>query len=107
MEIDRDVDVLIVDDNAANLLTYEGVLEALQVNLVKAHSGQEALRHAFKNDFAAILMDVQMPEMNGFETAKLLRQARAPERRRCSSSPPPSPILSTCPRGIRWVPWIT
>ena len=77
MEIDRDVDVLIVDDNAANLLTYEGVLEALQVNLVKAHSGQEALRHAFKNDFAAILMDVEMSEMNGFETAKLLRQRKS------------------------------
>src|SRR5512135_1819910 len=77
MEIDRDVGVLIVDDNAANLLTYEGILEELQVNLVKAHSGQEALRHAFKNDFAAILMDVQMPDMDGFETATLLRQRKS------------------------------
>jgi signal transduction histidine kinase len=74
METDRDLSVLVVDDNAANLLTYEALLEDLHVDLVKAHSGREALRHAFHRDFAAILMDVQMPDMDGFEVATQLRR---------------------------------
>src|SRR5437016_2904807 len=82
METDSDISVLIVDDNAANLLTYEGLLGDLHVDLVKAHSGQEALRNAFHRDFAAILMDVQMPDMDGFEVVTQLRR-----RKRSSETP--------------------
>ncbi len=76
MNDNRDTSVLVVDDTEANLLTYEGILEDLHLNLVKAHSGEEALRHVFKEDFAAILMDVQMPGMDGFETAATIRKRR-------------------------------
>jgi signal transduction histidine kinase len=74
MEADRAIRVLLVDDNAANLLAYEGILEDLEVDRVKAHSGQEALRNAFHGDFAAILMDIHMPDMDGFGVAAQLRR---------------------------------
>jgi PAS domain S-box-containing protein len=66
--------ILVVDDRPDGLLAMEAVLSSNQYNLFKASSGQEALRHALYNDFAVILLDVQMPEMDGFETAKLLRE---------------------------------
>ena len=70
------ISVLLVDDNEANLLTYEAILEDLQLNLVKARSGSEALRHAFNEDFATIILDVQMPEIDGFEVAATIRKRR-------------------------------
>ena len=70
------MNILLVDDHPENLLALESVLSDLGQNLVKAHSGREALKEVLKEDFAVILMDVQMPEMNGFETATLIR-ARA------------------------------
>jgi PAS domain S-box-containing protein len=66
-------DILIVDDNAANLVAIEAALEPLGRNVVLARSGVEALTALLKQDFALILLDVQMPEMDGFETARLMR----------------------------------
>jgi len=66
--------VLMVDDHAANLLALEAILEPLGQRLVRASSGAEALRWLLKEDFALILLDVQMPELDGFETARLIRQ---------------------------------
>jgi two-component system, sensor histidine kinase and response regulator len=66
--------ILLVDDHAENLLALEAILSGLGQPLVKAQSGREALRHLLDADFAVILLDVQMPEMDGFETARLIRQ---------------------------------
>ena len=68
------VKLLLVDDHAENLLALEAILEAPGRQLVLAHSGAEALRHLLHGDFAAIILDVMMPEMDGFETAALIRQ---------------------------------
>jgi len=74
MENEKPVNILLVDDQPANLLALEAVLEGLGQNLVRANSGEEALRHLIQKDFAVILLDVLMPGMNGFETAALIRQ---------------------------------
>ena len=66
--------ILLVDDVAANLLALEAVLEPLGHRLVKARSGEEALRHLMQEEFALVLMDVQMPEMDGFQTVALIKQ---------------------------------
>ena len=66
--------ILIVDDRDANLLALEAVLEPLGHRLVKARSGREALRFLLEHDCALILLDVQMPELDGFETAALIRE---------------------------------
>jgi signal transduction histidine kinase len=68
------VKILLVDDRPANLLTLESILEDLGQELVQATSGKEALRHLLRDDFAVILLDVKMPEMDGFETATLIRE---------------------------------
>lgn len=65
--------VLMVDDRADNLLALEAVLEPLDADLVRAGSGEEALRHLLAEDFAVIVLDVQMPGMDGFETARLIK----------------------------------
>ena len=70
---DERVDILVVDDLKERLLVYETILEGLGQNLVKARSGQEALRHLLDRDFAVILLDVHMPDMDGLETATLIR----------------------------------
>ena len=71
---DEKVNILIVDDRADKLLAHSVLLEELGQNLVKATSGKEALRCLLQQDFAVILLDVNMPGMDGFETAKLIRQ---------------------------------
>ncbi|MFN7133583.1 MAG: ATP-binding protein, partial [Myxococcales bacterium] len=65
--------ILLVDDKDANLLALEAVLAPLGQRLVKARSGAEALRHLLFGEFALILMDVQMPELDGLETARIIR----------------------------------
>lgn len=67
------VNVLIVDDRPENLLAIEAILEPLGENLVRANSGQEALGHLLSADFALVLLDVAMPEMDGFETARRIK----------------------------------
>ena len=67
------VEILIVDDRAENLLALEAILEPLGQRLVRAHSGEEALRQLLTHDVAVILLDVQMPGMNGFETAQMIK----------------------------------
>lgn len=71
---DEKVKILMVDDHPENLLALEAVLASPNYILVKAGSGAEALKHLLKDDFAVILLDVQMPGMNGFETAKLIKE---------------------------------
>ena len=73
MQNNPGVNVLLVDDEPANLLALEAVLDPLGANLVRAGSGEEALRKVQDADFAAVLMDVRMPGMDGFEAAKLIR----------------------------------
>ncbi len=75
-EIDKmdPVNILLVDDRPENLVSLAAVLEGMDCRLVMAGSGREALRMVLGEDFALILMDVQMPEMDGFETADIIRQ---------------------------------
>src|SRR5213082_3342385 len=66
------VNILLVDDQPARLLTYQSVLSELGQNLVCAHSGLEALDKLMREEFAVVLLDVSMPEMDGFEAARLI-----------------------------------
>lgn len=68
------MDILIVDDKPENLLALESVLEGLDLNIVRATSGNRALGLMLEYDFALVLLDVQMPGMDGFETAELMRR---------------------------------
>jgi PAS domain S-box-containing protein len=70
---ERKMKILLVDDTPDNLVSLEAALSGLGEELVLAHSGKEALRCLLQDDFAAILLDVRMPEMDGFETAELIR----------------------------------
>jgi PAS domain S-box-containing protein len=74
--------ILVVDDEPKNLLAVEGVLSGLGGRVVTARSGREALRHLLNQDFAVVLLDVQMPEMDGFQAAQIIR-----ERDRCRHLP--------------------
>jgi signal transduction histidine kinase len=67
--------VLIVDDRPENLLTLEGILENDNLIIMKAHSGNEALSIMLENNIALVLMDVQMPGMDGFEVAEIMRSS--------------------------------
>src|SRR5271169_3309790 len=68
------VNILMVDDQPAKLLSYEVLLGELEENLIKATSGKEALEHLLKTDVAIVLMDVSMPDLDGFELASMIRQ---------------------------------
>jgi len=76
MADDITTSILIVDDLPDKILVYRSVLEELGQKIVTATSGAEALKQVLRNDFAVILLDVNMPDMDGFETARLIRQRR-------------------------------
>src|SRR6185503_20063529 len=74
MPPDERVNILMVDDQPAKLLTYEAILRPLGENLIQATSAREALEHLLRTDIAVILVDVVMPELDGFELATMIRQ---------------------------------
>ena len=74
MAIGFRIPILLVDDRPENLASLEAILNDMELDISTAQSGNEALRLALYTDFALVLMDVQMPEMNGFETAELMRE---------------------------------
>ncbi|MCG3117772.1 MAG: PAS domain S-box protein [Candidatus Manganitrophus sp. SA1] len=74
MNSEEKIKILLVDDREPNLLSLEAILASPDYDLVKAHSGREALRHVLEQDFAIILLDVRMPDLDGFETARLIKQ---------------------------------
>ena len=74
MSTPTQVNILMVDDQPAKLLSYEAILAELGENLIKANSGREALEHLLKTDVAVVLMDVSMPDLDGFELADMIRQ---------------------------------
>ena len=76
------VNILLVDDQPANLLALESILDEMGQNLVRADSGSRALKELLDREFAVILLDVQMPDLDGFETASLIR-----ERERSKDTP--------------------
>src|SRR3954454_5120608 len=72
-ELDRPA-VLVVDDVQANLVAVQALLEDMDCDIVSARSGNDALRHLLRRDFAVVLLDVQMPEMDGYEVAHHARR---------------------------------
>ena len=74
MSANEPINILMVDDQPAKLLIYETILGDLGENMIRASSGREALELLLKIDIAVILMDVSMPELDGFELAELIRQ---------------------------------
>ncbi len=70
------IKILIVDDKVENLVSLETLLEDLNVEFIRAQSGNEALEKTLEHEFALALVDVQMPEMDGFETVRLMRQVK-------------------------------
>ncbi len=77
---DQKVDILLVDDRPDKLLALESILGELGQNMVRAYSGREALRALLQQDFAVILLDVNMPGMDGFETAEMIRTRERSQR---------------------------
>src|SRR5687767_294542 len=73
MDTDEKINILMVDDSATNLMALESILQGPDRNLVRASSGEDALRYLLNNDVAVILMDVYMPGLDGLETAELIR----------------------------------
>src|SRR6184192_1241170 len=74
MSANKKMNILMVDDQPAKLLSYEVILAELGENLIKATSGREALEYLLKNDVAVVLMDVSMPELDGFQLAEMIRE---------------------------------
>jgi len=74
MDAHEPVNILLVDDQPGKLLSYEAILADLGENLIQAGSAREALAHLLSTEIAVVLMDVNMPEMNGFALAAMIRQ---------------------------------
>src|SRR5829696_5026930 len=68
------VNILLVDDQPAKLLSYEVILKDLGENLIKAASGTEALEHLLRSEIAVVLVDVCMPDLDGFQLAAMIRE---------------------------------
>src|SRR5262245_36386337 len=68
------VNILLVDDQPSKLLSYEVILHSLGENLLKASSGREALEHLLKSEVAVVLVDVCMPDLDGFQLAAMIRE---------------------------------
>ncbi|WP_026672100.1 response regulator [Alkalihalobacterium bogoriense] len=77
MSDNNKVNILMVDDRPENLMALEAVLVSENYHLIRAQSGEEALRFVLQYDIAVILMDVQMPGLNGFETAQIIKQRKS------------------------------
>ena len=75
VELER-TNILVVDDLPEKRLAYEALLEGLGQNVIAVESGAEALKEVLQRDFAVILLDVNMPDMDGFETARLIRRRK-------------------------------
>jgi signal transduction histidine kinase len=73
-ELEEEVSILLVDDQPQRLVAYRAILANLDLNLVCARSGREALEHLMGREFAVVLLDVSMPDMDGFEAAKLIHE---------------------------------
>jgi PleD family two-component response regulator len=74
MNSEKKVNILMVDNEQSNLAALEAILECLNQNLIRATSGKDALRHILEEDFGVILLDVQMPDINGIEAAAIIRE---------------------------------
>src|SRR6516162_2956251 len=77
--MEEKVNILIVDDVPEKIMALEAILECLGQNIISVNSGADALRRLLIQDFAVILLDVRMPIMDGFETARLIRQRKRSE----------------------------
>jgi len=73
-EVEEKVSILLVDDQPQRLLAYRAILADLELDLICAHSGREALEFLMDREFAVVLLDVSMPDMDGFEAAKLIHE---------------------------------
>lgn len=76
LPIMQKIKILIVDDKEANLISLERVLDDFDVEFIRASSGEEALKHSLKDEFAMAILDVQMPGMDGYETLEFMRQRK-------------------------------
>src|SRR5258708_39992010 len=74
MTVNAPVNILLVDDHPEGVIALEAVLKSPDYNLLKAHSGEEALSYISYHDISVILLDVQMPKMQGFQTAAMIKQ---------------------------------
>jgi CheY-like chemotaxis protein len=99
LETATKVKVLLVDDRPEELLAMEAVLSGLDAELHTARSGRDALRTLLKHEFAVIVLDVNMPDMNGFETAALIRKRSSSEH--TSTSKLNATSSSSC-RSTNW-----
>src|SRR5260221_4330214 len=79
LDTNKKANILIVDDQENNLIAMRQTLDSLISSIFLAHSGREALQLLDQHEFALILLDIQMPEMDGFQTAELIRQNKRTE----------------------------
>ena len=88
MSTKEPVNILLVDDQPAKLLSYEVILGQLGENLIKANSANEALATLLKTDVAVLLVDVCMPDLDGFELVDMIREPLDTKKSRSLSYPP-------------------